>query len=46
VYRLWNQRPDTNHRYTTDPATRAQMIAKGYVAEGYGSAGVVMCVPG
>lgn len=46
VYRLWNNRPDTNHRYTTDPAIRAQMIAKGYVAEGYGPVGVVMCVPG
>ncbi len=46
VYRLWNNRPDTNHRYTTDPAIRAQMVAKGYVAEGYGPAGVVMCVPG
>ncbi len=46
VYRLWNRRPDTNHRYTTDPAIRAQMVAKGYVAEGYGSVGVVMCVPG
>ena len=46
VYRLWNKRPDTNHRYTTDPAIRAQMIAKGYVSEGYGSTGVVMCVPG
>jgi photosystem II stability/assembly factor-like uncharacterized protein len=45
VYRLWNQRPDTNHRYTTDPATRNQMIAMGYVAEGYGNIPVSMCSP-
>lgn len=45
VYRLWNQRQDTNHRYTTDLAVRNQMVAKGYVSEGYGANGVVMCVP-
>ena len=43
VYRLWNQRADVNHRYTTDPAVQAQMIAKGYVPEGYGASGVAMC---
>ena len=36
VYRLWNNRADSNHRYTTDPAVKAQMIAKGYIPEGYG----------
>ena len=36
VYRLWNQRFDSNHRYTTDPAVKAQMIALGYIAEGFG----------
>lgn len=46
VYRLWNERADSNHRYTTDPATRALMLAKGYLAEGYGSDGVVMCTTG
>ncbi|MDQ6619265.1 MAG: hypothetical protein M3Z31_06130, partial [Pseudomonadota bacterium] len=45
VYRLWNQRADSNHRYTTDAAIKAQMIATGYVAEGYGPAGVAFCVP-
>jgi hypothetical protein len=45
VYRLWNQRPDSNHRYTTDPNVKAQMIAKGYVAEGYGPNAVIMCAP-
>jgi len=45
VYRLWNQRSDSNHRYTTDLAVRAEMLARGYVSEGYGLLGVVMCVP-
>jgi len=43
VYRLWNQRGDSNHRYTTSVAIKAQMIASGYVAEGYGPDGVAMC---
>jgi hypothetical protein len=45
VYRLWNQRRDSNHRYTTSMAIKAQMIASGYLAEGYGPDGVVMCAP-
>lgn len=45
VYRLWNQRADSNHRYTADPATRALMLAKGYAAEGYGPDAVIMCTP-
>jgi hypothetical protein len=43
VYRLWNQRADSNHRYTADAATRAVMIARGYAPEGYGPLGVAMC---
>jgi len=43
VYRLWNQRADSNHRYTTSAAIKAQMLAAGYLAEGYGTDGVVMC---
>jgi hypothetical protein len=43
VYRLWNQRADSNHRYTTDPATKAQMIARGFAPEGYGVDAVAMC---
>jgi hypothetical protein len=43
VYRLWNQRADSNHRYTTSAAIRAQMLAAGHLAEGYGTDGVVMC---
>ena len=43
VYRLWNQRVDSNHRYTTNPAIKAQMIERGYVAEGHGPDVVDMC---
>jgi hypothetical protein len=43
VYRLWNQRVDSNHRYTTRAAIKAEMLAAGYLAEGYGADGVVMC---
>jgi uncharacterized protein DUF5648 len=45
VYRLWNHRADSNHRYTADPATRDAMIARGYTPEGYGPDGVAMCTP-
>jgi hypothetical protein len=45
VYRLWNQRADSNHRYTADPATRDAMVARGYAPEGYGPQGVGMCTP-
>ncbi|MDH5246392.1 MAG: glycoside hydrolase [Betaproteobacteria bacterium] len=45
VYRLWNRRPDANHRYTTDRGVRAEMIARGWVPEGYGPEGVAMCTP-
>ncbi|MFO1316544.1 MAG: hypothetical protein U1F58_13150 [Burkholderiales bacterium] len=45
VYRLWNRRFDSNHRYTASVATKAQMIAQGYVAEGYGPDAVAMCAP-
>jgi hypothetical protein len=43
VYRLWNNRADSNHRYTTSLAIRDQMIAKGYIPEGYGPNSVGMC---
>jgi serine protease len=43
VYRLWNNRADTNHRYTTSLTIRSQMLAKSYVAEGYGPNRVSMC---
>jgi serine protease len=43
VYRLFNNRADANHRYTTSLTTRSQMLAKNYVSEGYGPMGVAMC---
>jgi glucose/arabinose dehydrogenase len=45
VYRVWNRRPDTNHRYTTSASVRDQMVAAGGVAEGYGPDAVAMCAP-
>ena len=45
VFRLWNQRIDSNHRYTNSAAVKAQMVAAGYVAEGYGPNAVIMCAP-
>lgn len=43
IYRLWNQRGDSNHRYATSVAIKNQILAAGYVSEGYGPDGVVMC---
>ncbi len=45
VYRLYNHRADVNHRYTTDPEIKAQMISLGYIAEGYGPSATIMCAP-
>ncbi|MBS0320309.1 MAG: hypothetical protein JSR18_07210 [Proteobacteria bacterium] len=45
VYRVYNQRADANHRYTTSPAIRAAMIAEGWVAEGTGPDAIGFCVP-
>lgn len=45
VYRVWNQRVDSNHRYMVSLALRDQMVARGYVAEGYGPQGVAQCAP-
>ena len=43
VYRVWDKRSDTNHRYTTDRGVRDAMVAKGWVPEGYGPDSVAMC---
>ncbi len=45
VYRVWDMRTDTNHRYMTDRALRDQMVALGWVKEGAGPDAVVMCAP-
>jgi hypothetical protein len=46
LYRLFNNGMSgaPNHRYTTSLATRSQMIAQGWIAEGSGI-GVIGCVP-
>jgi hypothetical protein len=47
LYRLYNdgQGGAPNHRYTTAPAVRAAMLAKGWIPEGVGELGVIACVP-
>jgi len=47
VYRLYNNGMGgaPNHRYTTSTSIRDQMIGQGWVSEGYGAAGVIMCAP-
>ncbi|HTP47087.1 MAG TPA: hypothetical protein VMQ50_09240 [Casimicrobiaceae bacterium] len=45
VYRLWNGRIDSNHRYTTSTNVRGYMISQGFVPEGYGPLSVAMCAP-
>ena len=45
VYRLWNLRADSNHRYTTDAGIKSVMVGKGYIAEGYGPDAAAMCTP-
>jgi hypothetical protein len=47
VYRLYNNGLGAapNHRYTTDLSVRSQMLSLGWIAEGYGANGVIMCSP-
>jgi len=47
VYRLYNngQGGAPNHRYTTSLDIRSQMVAEGWIPEGYGPIGVIMCAP-
>lgn len=47
VYRVYDngQGAAPNHRYTTSLTVRAQMLAAGWVPEGYGKDGVIMCAP-
>jgi len=40
-----HERCGDDHRYTTDRATRDEMVGKGWIAEGDGPDAVVMCVP-
>ena len=43
IYRVYNNRPDPNHRYTTSTSIRASMEAQGWTREGYGPDAVIMC---
>jgi hypothetical protein len=45
IYGLSDNRPDLNHRYTASLATRDQMRAAGWRADGAGPLGVAMCAP-
>jgi len=47
VYRYYNdgQGNAPNHRYTIDPALRNVMLQRGWISEGYGDLGVIMCSP-
>lgn len=44
VYRLWNP-GNGDHRFIVDPTLRVSLLARGWVAEGYGPDGVSMCSP-
>jgi hypothetical protein len=46
VYRLWDKRADTNHRYISvyDLPLRTQMLEQGWLPEGYGPDGVAWCI--
>lgn len=45
VYRVFSNRADANHRYTTDRSVRDEMVTRGWLAEGDGPDLVVMCAP-
>lgn len=45
VYRIFNNRPDANHRYVTDKTLRDSMVRDGWIAEGDGPDQVTMCAP-
>jgi uncharacterized delta-60 repeat protein len=45
VYRVFDNRPDVNHRYITEQQVRDHMLAEGWVAEGQGPDAVAMCAP-
>jgi hypothetical protein len=46
VYRVFDNRPDANHRYMIDRAIRDAMVSqRNWIAEGDGPDLVVMCVP-
>jgi hypothetical protein len=42
---VYSNRPDANHRYTSDKAIRAQMTAIGWQVRGDVPDAVTMCAP-
>lgn len=45
VFRLFNNRADANHRYTTNALTRMAMEVAGWIAEGDGADRIAYCAP-
>jgi hypothetical protein len=45
VYRVFSNRVDANHRYTTSRTTRDEMVARNWIAEGDGPDTIAMCGP-
>ena len=47
LYRIYNNGKSgaPNHRYTTDRTIQEEMVAQGWIPEGYGFLGVIGCVP-
>jgi carboxypeptidase C (cathepsin A) len=45
IYRAYDNRSDVNHRYMPSLDDRTAMLARGWVAEGFGASGVAMCAP-
>jgi hypothetical protein len=45
VYRVWSNRSDSNHRFSTDASLIASMVAAGWLQEGPGPNFGIMCAP-
>jgi hypothetical protein len=45
IYRVYSNSANINHRYVADMATRDQMVARGWLAEGEGADKILMCAP-
>lgn len=44
LYRVYNNRSDTNHRYSLSQDVINEMRLNGWIPEGYGTSGTTMCV--
>jgi hypothetical protein len=45
VYRSYDNRVDTNHRFTTSMSIQSQMLGAGWLGEGAGPLAIAMCAP-